>query len=38
MHASIDTVSDCISRKLLKIKGKDGGHGHTSKMRNQPHT
>jgi ribosome-associated translation inhibitor RaiA len=37
MYASIDRVSDVISRKLLKIKGKDGGHGHTPKMRNQPH-
>ncbi len=25
MYASIDTVSDVISRKHLKIKGKDGG-------------
>ncbi|CAM6049052.1 unnamed protein product [Sphagnum compactum] len=36
-YAGIDRVSDVISRKLLKIKGKGGGHGHRSKMRNQPH-
>jgi hypothetical protein len=28
MYAGIDTVSDVISRKHLKIKGKDGGQPH----------
>lgn len=36
MYAGVDRVSDVISRKLRKIKEKDGGHGRTSKMRNQP--
>ncbi|CAI5961858.1 unnamed protein product [Closterium sp. NIES-65] len=33
-YAAIDKVSDVVSRKLRKIKEKDGGHGRTWQMRN----
>ncbi|GJP29678.1 hypothetical protein CLOM_g19308 [Closterium sp. NIES-68] len=32
-YAAIDKVSDVVSRKLRKIKEKDGGHGRTWQMR-----
>jgi hypothetical protein len=36
LYAAIDRVSDVITRKLRKIKERDGGHGRTRQMRNTP--
>lgn len=33
-YAAIDKVSDVVSRKLRKMKEKDGGHGRSWQMRN----
>lgn len=33
MYAAIDLVSDVVTRKLRKIKEKDGGHGRSWQMR-----